>query len=119
MQAGPFFRAMAVVAVAGTMVVTFARAQGDDAGAIARGERILAANCATCHAIGETGESASPAAPPFRTLSERYPVEMLEEALGEGILVAHDGVRQMPEFVFSPEDVGAIIAYLESVQPSG
>ncbi len=44
---------------------------------------------------------------------------MLEEALGEGILVAHDGVRQMPEFVFSPEDVGAIIAYLESVQPSG
>lgn len=121
MRAGPLLRAMLLVAIGGTMVVGFARAQGGlgDAGDVARGERILANNCATCHAIGETGESPYAAAPPFRTLSENYPVEALEEALGEGILVAHDGVQQMPEFAFSPEDVGDIIAYLQSIQPGG
>lgn len=119
MQAGMIVRAVALVAVAGTMIVTFAKAQGDGEGAIARGERILAQNCAACHAIGPEGESPNPASPPFRTLSENYPVEALEEALGEGILVAHDGVRQMPEFVFSPDEIGAIIAYLKSVQPEG
>ncbi|MGJ3264114.1 MAG: c-type cytochrome [Salinarimonas sp.] len=116
MRAGPLIRALLVVLVGGTMVVGFARAQGDEAD-IARGERILAQNCAACHAIGPTGESTVPTAPPFRTLSENYPVEALEEALGEGILVVHDGVVQMPQFVFSPEDVGDIIAYLRSVQP--
>ncbi|WP_029031695.1 c-type cytochrome [Salinarimonas rosea] len=118
MRAGPLIRAMLVVLVGGSMVVGFARAQGDT-GDIARGERILGQNCAICHAIGETGESPHPSAPPFRTLSENYPVEALEEALGEGILVVHDGVQQMPQFVFSPEDVGDIIAYLRSVQPEG
>ena len=121
MRAGPLLRAMLLVAVGGTMVVTFARAQGGlgGAGDVARGQAILAANCATCHAIGETGESAYAAAPPFRTLSENYPVVALEEALGEGIMVGHEGVRQMAEFAFSPEDVGDIIAYLQSVQPGG
>ncbi|GGK31221.1 c-type cytochrome [Salinarimonas ramus] len=124
MRAGPLIRAMLVVLVGGTMVITFARAQGVGPGGVGegdieRGERILAQNCAACHAIGATGDSPNPASPPFRTLSENYPVEALEEALGEGILVAHEGVQQMPQFAFSPEDVGDIIAYLQSVQPEG
>lgn len=118
MRAGPLIRAMLLVAIGGTMVVTFARAQGD-ARDIARGERILRESCADCHAIGVDGESPYAPAPPFRTLSENYPVEALEEALGEGILVAHEGVRQMPEIAFSPEDVGDIVAYLKSIQPGG
>ena len=40
-------------------------------------------------------------------------VETLEEALGEGILSGHP---DMPEFVFESADVGAIIAYLKSIQ---
>lgn len=118
MRAGPLIRAMLLVAIGGTMVVTFARAQGD-ARDLVRGEHILRENCADCHAIGLEDESPYAPAPPFRTLSENYPVQMLEEALGEGILVAHEGVRQMPELSFSPEDVGDIVAYLKSIQPDG
>jgi hypothetical protein len=46
-------------------------------------------------------------------LGQRYPIESLEEALGEGLMSGHP---EMPEFRFSPSDVGAVIAYLKSVQ---
>ncbi|MET0314430.1 MAG: c-type cytochrome, partial [Hansschlegelia sp.] len=42
-----------------------------------RGLTFAKANCASCHAIGRTGASPLKIAPPFRTLHERYPVEML------------------------------------------
>ena len=53
------------------------------------------------------------AAPAFRTLSRRYPIEGLAEALGEGLSVGHP---DMPEFVFEPDDIGAILDYLKSIQ---
>ena len=74
---------------------------------VKRGEALLTRNCARCHATG------SPEAPPFRTLSRRYPVEGLAEALAEGLFVGHP---DMPQFTFEPQDVGAIIAYLKSIQ---
>jgi cytochrome c len=78
-----------------------------------RGEFLLATNCARCHAVGRSGTSPHPAAPPFRTLSRRYKIEGLAEALAEGLSTGHP---DMPEFVFAPEDVGAIIEYLQSIQ---
>lgn len=78
-----------------------------------RGEALLSRHCAMCHAIGRSGTSPHAEAPPFRTIGQRYPVESLEEALGEGLLSGHP---DMPEFVFSPRDVGAIIRYLQSIQ---
>jgi cytochrome c len=45
--------------------------------------------------------------------AKRYPVESLEEALGESIISGHP---DMPEFIFSGEDVGAIVIYLKSIQ---
>jgi cytochrome c len=81
--------------------------------AVKRGETLLTTNCSRCHAIARTGESTHPEAPAFRTLGKRYPIESLEEALGEGIISGHPG---MPEFVFESNDVGAIIAYLKSIQ---
>ena len=60
-----------------------------------------------------TGNSLHPEAPPFRTLSSRYPIEDLSESLAEGIVSGHP---DMPIFVFSPADVEAIIEYLNSVQ---
>ena len=44
-----------------------------------RGERLLSRNCAMCHAIGRSGRSPHRKAPPFRTLSTRYPIEDLAE----------------------------------------
>ncbi len=78
-----------------------------------KGFSILSANCARCHAIGKTGDSPFKPAPPFRTLHNRYPVESLEESLGEGIVTGHPA---MPEFQFEPDQVGDIIAYLKSLE---
>ena len=79
---------------------------------VKRGEDLLTRNCASCHSVGRSGESPQNA-PPFRTLGQRYPIESLEEALGEGIMSGHP---DMPEFRFDAKDVGAIIAYLKSIQ---
>jgi mono/diheme cytochrome c family protein len=88
-----------------------AAAQDDS---IAKGHALAEEKCARCHAVGAEGESTLPIAPPFRTLSERYPVEHLEEALAEGIVSGHPA---MPEFEFEPDEIAVLIAYLKSVQP--
>ena len=80
---------------------------------VKRGESLLSENCARCHAIGRTGESPRGDAPLFRTLSRKYEIEGLGEALAEGLSVGHP---DMPEFVFEPDDVGAILDYLKSIQ---
>ena len=88
-----------------------AAAAGDDQ--LKRGEALLQQHCGRCHAVGIAGESPHKDAPAFRTLGQRYPIESLEEALGEGIMTGHP---DMPEFEFDPDDVSAIIVYLKSIQ---
>lgn len=80
---------------------------------VARGLEIARAACADCHAIGTTGDSPKPQAPPFRELGRKYPVENLEEALAEGVVVGHPG---MPEVRMNEADIGAFLAYLKTVQ---
>ena len=103
-------RILLAVAIAASLIPQ--SAVGQD-GAERRGRELLEANCSRCHAIGRTGSSPHAAAPTFRTLSRRYPVEGLAEALAEGLSVGHP---DMPEFVFQPDDVGAILSYLKSIQ---
>src|SRR5689334_18995723 len=92
--------------------VSPARAQ-DDAELKQQGQALLANNCARCHAIAATGESPHREAPPFRTLGQNYPVDWLAEALGEGLSTGHP---DMPEFVFEPHEINAILTYLKSIQ---
>lgn len=80
---------------------------------IEHGKSLVELNCAGCHAVGKTDKSSHPDAPAFRTLSTRYPVTDLEEALAEGILTGHP---DMPEWVASPDQIDAIIAYISSLQ---
>lgn len=80
---------------------------------IARGRQIAVSNCSSCHAIGRSGESRHPMSPPFRYLSQNYRVNELEEAFAEGVLVGHP---DMPEFTLSPEDIDALLSYIQSVQ---
>jgi cytochrome c len=101
----------AVLAAAFIVPVAVRPAFADDD--LKRGEELLQKDCGKCHAIGRAGESPDKEAPAFRTLSERYPIESLEEALGEGMMSGHP---DMPEFQFDVDDVGAIIAYLKSIQ---
>lgn len=84
-----------------------------DAAATMPDRQIAESLCAGCHAIGLEGDSPHADAPPFRTLSERYPVRLLEEALAEGIAVGHE---DMPEFQLEADQVEQLIQYLESIQ---
>ena len=77
------------------------------------GRQIAEFNCAECHAVGTDDEGRHPEAPPFRHLSKRYPLDALEEAFGEGIYVGHP---DMPEFVATPEQLTALLAYLDTIQ---
>lgn len=78
----------------------------------ADGREIAQSQCASCHAIGSTGESPNPTAPRFDSLLERYRADVLEEELIEGVRVAHP----MPEFQLNPQGVDALVAYLQSIQ---
>jgi mono/diheme cytochrome c family protein len=80
---------------------------------LARGEALVRRHCGGCHAVGTTGSSRLAGAPEFRELHKRYEPQALEEALAEGILTGHPA---MPEFRFPPEDVRAVIRYLDAIQ---
>ena len=75
-----------------------------------KGLAFARANCARCHSIDKVTESPLKLAPPFRELHNRYPVETLEEALGEGIVTGHPN---MPEFRLEPDQIGDLISYLK------
>lgn len=84
-----------------------------DARGVQRGKAFAKANCSSCHSIDRTTRSPRAAAPPFRTLHKRYPVETLEDALGEGLSVGHP---RMPEFRLDPDEVGDFISFLKSLE---
>ena len=77
------------------------------------GKAFAQANCSHCHSIDKSTPSSLAIAPPFRTLHLRYPVESLEEALGEGIITGHPS---MPEFRLDPGQVGDFISFLKSLE---
>jgi cytochrome c len=108
------FTMMRISTIPAICVVAFlvtVRAQAQDA-PLERGRALAQANCARCHAIGRSGDSPLAKAPPFRTLHRRYPVEVLAEALAEGIKVAHP----MPQFRLEPGQIDDLIAYIESLE---
>ena len=75
-----------------------------------QGQAIVRNACGGCHATELDDASADADAPPFREVARRYPPEDLSESLAEGIDTGHP---EMPEFVFEPDAIGAIIAYLD------
>lgn len=86
-------------------------AQGD----IENGRDIAERLCARCHAISGPGPSPVGQAPLFSQFERKWPVEFLAEAFAEGIATGHGPVR-MPQFVFTPEEIDDLLAYLKSVQ---
>lgn len=77
------------------------------------GEEIAAQMCSGCHATARSGSSPHPDAIPFRNLSSLYPVYAIEEALAEGIAVGHP---DMPPFQMDPDEIEALLRYIESIQ---
>ncbi len=101
------FAALAGLAAATAFSVSAAAETRE--GVVAKGRAILEANCARCHAIGKEDASKHPEALPFREVVKRYPPDNLAEALAEGI---NSGHPDMPEFVFQPPEIEAIVTYL-------
>jgi cytochrome c len=93
--------------------VQFLSATSAYADSVERGRRLAKLNCSRCHSIDKVSNSPLAIAPPFRKLHERYPVETLQEALGEGITTGHPS---MPEFRFDADQVGDFIAFLKSLE---
>lgn len=77
-----------------------------------RGQTLVERNCGGCHAVGRWDVSAMKSAPPLRDISDRFPVEHLEEGLAEGVVTAHP---DMPAFAFEADEIQDIIAYLRSI----
>ena len=104
---------LAAAIVSAVIAAAVARAADPDP-AVARGRAFVEQNCSRCHAIGPSGESPNPKAPPFRSLHERYPIENLTEALAEGIRTGHP---EMPQFdALDTEQIDDLIAYLKSLE---
>jgi len=77
------------------------------------GRALLEQSCATCHAIGKTGDSPRPGAPPFRGLGRSYDLDGFARQLQTGVVSGHP---DMPEVKFKEEDARAAAVYLRSIQ---
>ena len=80
---------IALVALGIALLLGLATASAAEKDLTDKGEVLVKENCSRCHAIGKEGNSPHPEAPPFRTLSSRYPVDYLSESLAEGIVSGH------------------------------
>lgn len=79
-----------------------------------RGRLIAEARCGRCHATGPA--DAPPArTPPFRTLGQDYPLDMLAEAARTGVVGGHD---EMPMFRFEMDEVTALLAWIDHLNPA-
>ena len=83
------------------------------ASSVEQGRRLALLYCAKCHSTDKVSPSPFKIAPPFRTLHERYPIEMLQEALAEGIVTGHPA---MPEFRFDADQVGDFMVFLKTLE---
>lgn len=105
----------AMVSAVAMLCASIVAAQKIDDDVIARGHDLLQANCSRCHAITMEDSSKHEEAPPFRVVVTRYPPVDLAESLAEGIISGHP---DMPEFVFQPPEIEAILAYLDTLTPA-
>jgi mono/diheme cytochrome c family protein len=109
----PGGRAVGSVALAAALIAAPEAATAQ--GSVEEGRAMVERLCARCHATAGPGPSPLAEAPPFSGFERKWPVEYLAEALAEGIVAGHGAVR-MPVFVFEPEEIDDILAYLKSVQ---
>lgn len=116
-------RALAIMTFAGTSALGLSACKSAEAGNAATpgavteisspGQILAESLCAACHAVARTDVSPHAEAPPLRHLGRNYPVRHLEEALAEGIFVGHP---DMPTFQLQPDDIDALLDYLDSIQ---
>jgi mono/diheme cytochrome c family protein len=102
------------ICIASLLVCTVAATGHAAEGGQQRGKHLLEEMCARCHAIGKTGNSPHPDAPPFRTFGDDKLYDNdFAQRLQDGLSTIHP---DMPTFHFSREDAEAAVNYLRSIQ---
>lgn len=107
-------RYLTLLACATTGLIGASVAASAQTAATIDGGELAARLCGRCHATGPTGESPQRRVIPFRSLHERYPVDMLVEAARTGVIAGHD---EMPMFAMSPQEVQALLAHIDALAP--
>ena len=100
--------------IALSLIVVLAAAASAEAapGNVRRGRAIAQKYCSMCHALGKTADSPKEGTIPFRDLHTRYPIDDLDEALGEGLVINHP---DMPEITLSVAQIRDFKAYINSL----
>lgn len=98
--------------IAGCLFALPAVVTAEEASPVEKGRERAERLCARCLTIGRTGESPFAEAPPLRMMVRKWPLESLEEAFAEGIVVGHPA---MPVFTFVPGDIRNLLTYMDSV----
>ena len=83
-----------------------------------RGRAFALRHCAACHAVGTMGASPYAAAPPFRILLQRSPVDYLVRTLESGLAADHKGFREMQGFLLSAPETADLVAYWRTLNRS-
>ncbi|MGJ4927988.1 c-type cytochrome [Bradyrhizobium sp. HKCCYLS2038] len=79
-----------------------------------RGKALLQSLCSRCHAVGPTGASPHPDAPPFRTFGDsKLYDEDFALRLQTGLTTIH---KDMPSFQFDRREAEAVVNYLKAIQ---
>lgn len=79
----------------------------------AQGQVVAQNLCASCHAIGPTGNSPNAAAPPFHSILARYGSDALVRDLDNALSISH---LKMPTFYMGDDSPEDLVAYLRSIQ---
>ena len=88
--------------------------EGEPVGSATRGAAVIQGNCDACHAVGASGTSPNPDAPPFREVARRYQDQRLDWELEA---ISEVGHYRMPKRVLTAGEIADVLTYIRSLQP--
>ncbi len=116
----PIIRATATLTIAIYCIaftdVDYAHAQSDQllVDELVHGEALAKENCSQCHNINLSGDSPNKAAPPFRKLDERRPIDTIARMLLDKESPEH---TDMPRFTLTVSQAWDIAEWIDWLQP--
>jgi tetratricopeptide (TPR) repeat protein len=79
---------------------------------IREGAALAEKNCSTCHTLRPTSVGMGKNAPAFRDIYQKHQLYALRQPVTQAILAVHE---KMPQFKVSPQELDAVVAYINSI----
>ena len=108
------FLPLLIAALAVSTVASARISEGEPVGSATRGAAVIQGNCDACHAVGASGTSPNPDAPPFREVARRYQDQRLDWELEA---ISEVGHYRMPKRVLTAGEIADVLTYIRSLQP--